>query len=280
MKKITSVLILTAILVALFVPFSPILAQAPDEEELPKPLGFYESLEKWGVVERKEIPRDKWPPIPPPTRPEFLDDEVAAKAAGTYQAGIRTGSGETWYGLRVAINGNAINNNNPGTNYVRLTPHVMYKDNWNYDYIAVVLEATSSLTELQLWTFHKLGSPQYEFEGTVNKTSWYEYSLYIDTSNNFQIYYRSYPSGSWQLLRTGSLGWRRSTCSPFLEHIIYSGNPGEHGYSYWQEMVLFDSNGNGYWWTQTPTSFAHYPLRQTNWLEGGWNRRMNTWSQY
>ena len=267
-------------MVALLAPFAPVQAQEPDEERLPDALGFYESLEKYGVEEAKEIPRDQWPPIPARTRPELIGEEAAAKSrSGTYQSGIQTRSSETWYGMRVRIKGEDIDNDDPDVNYVRLTPHVLYKYSYSYDYIAIALEATDSATQLELWTYHKLGSPSYRYYGTVSISSYYEYSMFIDEDEDFEIYYRSYPSGSWQLIRSGSLSWRVSTCSPFLEHIIYSGSPGEHGDSYWRDIVLYDTDGDGYNWTQSYSGFDNYPLDYDTWVSSG-TRRMDTWSEY
>jgi hypothetical protein len=76
MKSITFFLIVT-ILISGFVLWKGELAIAQDLEELeiPKPLGFYESLEKFGVKDAAEIPREEWPPIPAKTNPYSINKQ-------------------------------------------------------------------------------------------------------------------------------------------------------------------------------------------------------------
>ena len=65
----------------------------------------------------------------------------------------------------------------------------------------------------------------------------------------------------------------------------YIGNPEKmekvvvDNYYYTGDRALFDEDG--YWWTQTPTAVGpNYPLDEYNWLSGGYNRYMYTWSEY
>ena len=284
MKKLHVIGIISLFLISLMAwGIGPVMAQDLEQEsEVSEPLGFYESLDKYGVNKAVEIPREEWPPIPAPTRPDLLgkQHEIEREGPEYYQAGIRTNFiTETWYGLRCVINGGEIENDNWSTNFVRLTPHVCPKT--SSDYIAVVLDATDDEDELILWTFEEEdGSPYYEYEGTIDKDSDYEYSMFIDSNNDYEIYYRSYPSGTWTLIREGSLDAKASQVSAFLEHAINSGDPGEHGVSYWESFVLYESDGSGEWWDHGPSNFDDEPVLHDTWLESGWNRIMQTWSEY
>ncbi len=275
--------ILLALLLASLVGI-PVLAQTPDSEKEPRPLSVDEELQKWGVVNPDSPlipPREEWPEIPSPTHPD-LTDEAAKSADGLniYRAGIQTKPGETWAGSKVAINGNAIANDDPSNKNVYLTPHLVLKN--GTDYLAIVLKKTAQSGVLELWTYHHIDLFKWNYHTTVSQTSYYDYLTIIRTNNDFQIYYRTYPSGSWILLRSGDMSSQESKVEHFLEHQVPTGaRLTEHGNSYWENMVLYDLNEQGHWWTQVPDLVGpDYPLHQYNWLVGGYDRHMRTWSQY
>jgi len=249
------------------------------DSEVSKPLGFYESLEKYGVEKAVEIPREMWPAIPPPTSTFYFGNREPGERSGYYRAGIQTYSvTETWYGFRMAINGGAIENSNPDTNKVRLTPHVCLKS--SSDYIAVVLEATDDEDLLEFWTYWN-NDPvdKMQLEGWVDIDSDYEYSLFIDGDNDFSILYRTLPSGNWVTVRLGTMNSRTSYVQAFLEHYIPSGSPGEHGNSYWDDFVLYESDGSGEWWDHQPDDFDDYPVEEDH-SEGADSWHLETWSEY
>jgi hypothetical protein len=179
--------------------------------------------------------------------------------------------------MRCVINGGEIENDSPDHNFVRLTPRVCLKS--SNDYIAIILDATDDADELELWTYRECDSPQCTYKGIVDKDSDYEYSMFIDTNDDYEIYYRSYPSGSLTKIRDGSMSANTSLIQAFLEHKINSGVPGEHGDSYWDYFVLYNSDGSGEWWDHGPINFDDDPVFHDTWLSGGWNRIMETWSE-
>jgi len=205
MKRLHLVGIITLLLIALMtVGIGPVIAQdGVEKTNEPKPLGFYESLEKYGVVNPGSPlirpSQDKESRTSLPTSTYYYGNGETDDETGYFRAGIETYYNEAWYGFRMVINGGEIENGDPDNKLVRLTPHVCLKN--SSDYIAVVLQDNGDEDELDLRTMHSYGSPMWQDHTTVSKSADYEYSLYIDGDNDFQIYYRSYPSGSWIPLR-------------------------------------------------------------------------------
>jgi len=261
----------------------PVLAQTPENQEAPRPLSVDEELQKWGVANPDSpliAPREEWPEIPSPTHPDSFEESEAVRDLTIYRAGIKTNPAETWAGYKVTISGNTIANDDPSNKNVYLAPHLVLKD--LSDYLAVILKKTDGDGVLELWTLHYGALFKWNYHTTISQSSYYDFLTIIRANRSFQIYYRTYPSGSWVQLRSGSMGSRESSVEFFLEHQVPSGTSlTEHGYSYWEQMTLYDLNEQGTWWTQTPSAIGpNYPLNQYNWLVSGYDRHMRTWSQY
>jgi len=277
------IMVLLAVLLASLVGI-PVLAQTPDSEKVPRPLSVEEELQKWGVDNPDSpliAPREEWPQTPALPHPDLPFKEAeATRDLAIYRAGIKTSPAETWAGYKVTINGNAVANDDPANKNVYLAPHLVLKN--GSDYLAVVLKKTATSGALELWTLHYIDLIKWNYHTTISQASYYDFLTIIRPNRNFQIYYRAYPSGNWVLLRSGDMGSQESLVEFFLEHQVPSGmSLTEHGYSYWEQMTLYDLNEQGYWWTQTPVIIGpDYPLHQYNWLVGGYDRHMRTWSDY
>ena len=266
----------------------PVLAQTPDNEKVLRPLSVDRELEKWGVANPDSpliAPREQWPETPSLTHPDLFPKKTAADTESSrglviYRAGIKTGSAETWAGYKVTICGNDIDNDDPDDKNVYLAPHLVLKD--LSDYLAVVLKKTDDDDTLELWTIHYGTLFKWNYHTTISQSSYYDFLTIIRPNDDFQIYYRTYPNGNWVQLRSGDMSSQESSVEFFLEHQVPSGDSAtEHGYSYWQEMTLYDLDEDGHWWTQTPTTIGpNYPLDEYNWLSGGYDRYMYTWSEY
>jgi len=261
----------------------PVFAQTSDVEKAPRPLSVDEELEKWGVDNPDSPlipPREDWPEIPALPHPDSFEESEAARGLVIYRAGIETNPAETWAGYKVTLSGNEIANDDPSNKNVYLAPHLVLKD--LSDYLAVVLKKTDGDGVLELWTLHYGALFKWNYHTTISQSSYYDFLTIIRPNRSFQIYYRTYPSGSWILLRSGDMGSQGSSVEFFLEHQVPSGTSlTEHGYSYWEQMTLYDLDEQGYWWTQTPSVIGpNYPLNQYNWLVSGYDRHMQTWSQY
>lgn len=285
MKITTRRSIMMVVLAVVFASFIsiPALAQGPDDQKLPRPLSVDEELEKWGVENPDSplIPPQKdWPEIPALPHPDSFKESEASRSLVVYRAGIKTNPAETWAGYKVTLSGNEIANDDPSNKNVYLAPHLVLKD--LSDYLAVVLKKTDDDGVLELWTLHYGTLFKWNYHTTISQSSYYDFLTIIRPNRSFQIYYRTYPSGSWVQLRSGNIGSQESSVEFFLEHQVPSGvSATEHGYSYWEQMTLYDLDEQGYWWTQTPSVIGpDYPLHQYNWLVSGYNRHMQTWSQY
>lgn len=286
MKITTRRSIITVLLAVLLISLIcvPVLAQTPDDQEVPRPLSVDEELEKWGVANPDSpliAPREQWPEIPSLVHPDFISKEAeASRDLVIYRAGIKTDSEETWAGYKVTICGDSIANDDPDDKNVYLAPHLVLKD--ASDYLAVVLKKTDDDDTLELWTIHYIDLFKWNYHTTISQSSYYDFLTIIRTNDDFQIYYRTHPNGNWIQLRSGDMGSQESSVEFFLEHQVPVGDsPGEHGYSYWEEMTLYDLDEDGYWWTQTPTVIGpDYPLDQYNWLVSGYDRHMRTRSDY
>jgi len=289
--KITTLRRLIAVVIAVLLVSLvgiPVFAQTPDNEKVPRPLSVDQELEKWGVANPDSpliTPREQWPETPSLTHPDLSSKETPADTESSrglviYRAGIKTGSTETWAGYKVTICGNDIDNDDPDDKNVYLAPHLVLKD--GSDYLAVVLKKTNDDDTLELWTCHYIDLFKWNYHTTISQSSYYEFLTIIRPNDDFQIYYRSYPNGNWVQLRSGDMSSQESSVEFFLEHQVPSGDSAtEHGYSYWQEMTLYDLDEDGYWWTQTPTAIGpNYPLDEYNWLVSGYDRHMYTWSEY
>ncbi len=290
MKSITwkNLIACTAALLVIVTFSLPVMADTHQEKGVPSPLSVEEELQTWGVANPDRTlvaPQKEWPDIPSLTHPDVsvsvaIQETESARSLSIYRAGIKTSPAETWAGYKVTINGNAIANDDPDEKNVYLTPHLVLKD--GSDYLAVVLKKTATQGVLELWTLHYGSLLKWNYHTIISQTSYYDFLTIIRPDMDFQIFYRSYPSGSWTQLRSGRMSSQAASVEFFLEHQVPAGDSvTEHGYSYWKLMTLYDNDEEGSWWTQTPSAVGpNYPLDRYSWLVSGYDRNMRTWSEY